>query len=101
MITEKLNTIKKIINFFEENYGFKFHNLNEKTKNILSSTNFNALQNNEKKFGFSEGVNEKFFRKGTSNQWQDILKKDQILKIEKNFYSLMEKIGYKTVYYNK
>ena len=101
LISEKLKTIKSIINFFEENYGFKFHNLNEKTENILSSTNFQALQNNEKKFGFSEGVNEKFFRKGTSNQWQDILKKDQILKIEKNFYYLMEKIGYKTVYYNK
>ena len=31
------------------------------------------------------------FRKGASNQWQDILNKDQILKIEQNFSKLMKK----------
>ncbi len=101
LISEKLKTIKKIINFFEENYGFKFHNLNKKTENIITSTHFDALKNNEEKFGFIESVNKNFFRKGLSNQWESILSKSEILKIEKNFNSLMKKFGYKTVYFNE
>ena len=52
-------------------------------------------------FGFPEAVGKKFFRKGTSNQWEYILTKDQVLSIEKKFYQLMKKIGYKIVYYKK
>ncbi len=100
LVSEKLKTIKKIINFFEENYGFKFNNLNEKTENILSSTNFKAFQSKEKSFGFVEGINKNFFRKGESNQWKNILEKSDILKIENSFHSLMKKLGYKTLYYN-
>ena len=63
--------------------------------------NFKLLKQNEAKFGFSESENRQFFRKGTSDQWQDILNKDQIFKIEQNFSTLMKKFGYKTIYHNE
>ena len=87
--------------FFQENYSFEFNNLDKKIDNIIKSTDFDLLKKHEVEFGFPEAVGKKFFRKGTSNQWENILTKDQVLSIEKKFYPLMKKIGYKIVYYNK
>ena len=101
MISNKLKTIEKIVNFFQENYSFEFNNLDKKIDNIIKSTDFDLLKKNEVEFGFPEAVGKKFFRKGTSNQWENILTKDQVLSIEKKFYPLMKKIGYKIVYYKK
>jgi len=101
MIKEKHKTVQNLIKFFENKYNFQFQNLDSKIKNIVKSTNFELLKKNETKFGFSESQNKQFFRKGTSNQWQDILNKDQIFRIEQHFNSLMKKFGYKTTYYNE
>ena len=68
---------------------------------VLLMQQLKLLKQNEAKFGFSESENRQFFRKGASNQWQDILNKDQILKIEQNFSKLMKKFGYKTIYHNE
>ena len=101
MISNKLKTIEKVVNFFQKNYSFHFNNLDKKIDNIIKSTDFDLLKKNEIEFGFPETVGKNFFRKGTSNQWKHILTKDQVLSIEKKFYPLMKKIGYKIVYYNK
>ena len=101
MIKEKHKTVHNLIKFFENKYNFQFQNLDSKITNIVKSTNFELLKKNETKFGFSESQNKQFFRKGTSNQWQDILNKDQIFRIEQHFNSLMKKFGYKTIYYNE
>ena len=101
MIKEKQKTVQKLVKFFQNNYNFQFQNLDSKIANIVKSTNFKLLKQNEAKFGFSESENRQFFRKGTSDQWQDILNKDQILKIEQNFSTLMKKFGYKTIYHNE
>ncbi len=101
MVSNKLKVIEKIVYFFQNNYSFQFNNLDIKTKNIIKSTDFELLKQNEAKFGFSEAVGKNFFNKGTSNQWKGILSKDQLFEIEKKFYPLMKKLGYKRVCYNK
>ena len=101
MVANKLEVIEKIVNFFQNNYGFKFNNLDIKIKNIIKSTDFELLKQKEAKFGFSEAVGKNFFRKGTLNQWEDVLSKNQLFDIEKKFYPLMKKIGYKIAYYKK
>ena len=101
MISNKLKTIEKLVNFFQKNYSFQFDNLDKKIDNIIKSTDFNLLKKNEVEFGFPEAVGKKFFRKGALKQWEHILTKDQVLSIEKKFYPLMKKIGYKIVYYKK
>ena len=101
MISDKFSIINNLIKFFENNYNFKFFNIDIKIKNIIESTDFQLLKKNEQKYGFSEAVNNKFFNIGTKNQWQNKLTKDQILKVEKRFYKLMKKLGYKTNYYNE
>ncbi len=101
MISDKFSIINNLIKFFENNYNFKFSNIDIKIKNIIESTDFQLLKKNEQKYGFSEAVNNKFFNIGTKNQWENKLTKDQILKVEKRFYKLMKKLGYKTNYYNE
>ena len=96
------NTLNKIIIFFEENYGCKFHNKNEVLENIMKTTNFNSLKQHEKKYGFNEapyfyfksGLAEFFFREGKSKQWKEKLSKNQISLIETNFKKTMIELGY-------
>ena len=101
MVSNKFSVINNLIKFFETNFHFKFSNLDLKIKNIINSTNFALLKKNEEIYGFSEAVNENFFNKGSISQWKNKLTKDQVLKIEKKFYPLMKKLGYKTDYYNE
>jgi len=101
MISNKMKIIKELIDFFHKNFNFEFNNLDKKIDNIIQSTDFDLLKKNEARFGFSEAVGKKFFRKGASNQWENILSKKQVYNIEKNFYPLMRKLGYKSIHYEK
>ena len=99
MISNKLEIIKKIIDFFVKNFNFQFNNLDLKIKNIIKTTSFEFLKNEEDNAGFSEAVGRKFFRTGKANQWETVLNRKQIMEIEKNFYLLMKKLDYKRIYY--
>ena len=68
MVLNKLATIKALINFFNKYYNFKFENLDVKIDNIIQSTDFKLLKENENNYGFDESVNDNFFWKGTINQ---------------------------------
>tara|TARA_B100000029_G_scaffold422478_1_gene429220 strand:- start:511 stop:1344 length:834 start_codon:yes stop_codon:yes gene_type:complete len=88
------NIIDKLINFFDKNFNHKIINVETKVKNILISTNFNNLQNEEKKIGFPEAKNSRFFNVGKSKQWQNKLNKNQIFRIEKTFKKNMQDLNY-------
>ena len=90
--TEKI--LWSIINFFDQNYKIKFSNVEKKINNIIESTNFKKLQNYEKKFGFNESRNNMFFRVGRSMQWKKELSIIEKNKIEKEFNSTMNTLGY-------
>ena len=90
--TEKI--LWSIINFFCQNYKIKFSNVEKKINNIIESTNFKKLQNYEKKFGFNESRNNMFFRVGRSMQWKKELSIIEKNKIEKEFNSTMNTLGY-------
>ena len=61
MVLNKLATIKALINFFNKYYNFKFENLDVKIDNIIQSTDFKLLKENENNYGFDESVNDNFF----------------------------------------
>ena len=94
----KLNPLiqfEKIIDYLEK--------LKVTTKNLkkinasIEDTDFEKLKKAENKDGFVEKPKENkinFFRKGTTNQWVDVLKKDQINKIENKFFNEMKELGY-------
>ena len=87
--------IKKIKNFFEDNFSIEIESFGIKLKNILKTTSFNYMKDIEIKNGFDEAMPwGKFFRKGKKEQWKDILNKKQILKIEENFSKYMSKFDY-------
>ena len=46
--------LNQIINFFINNYGFNFNNIEIVVDNILETTHFNQLHKNEKRQGFKE-----------------------------------------------
>ncbi len=98
LVYNKKYTIKKIVNFFTEKFGFKFSNIDEKIENIIQLTNFNKLQQAEINGGFGEATNGLFFREGKKNQWKKKLKDNQIKNIEDTFKDLMKKYEYELNY---
>ena len=64
-------------------------------KNIIQSTSFDNLKNEENEKGFSEAPKDKkFFSVGKMNQWRSILTNEQINKIQIKFIDIMKKFNY-------
>ena len=94
LVYNKKNTIFSIIKFFNKNFKIKFIDLDNKIQKILESTDFEKLKKEEEKRGFKEATNGPFFRSGKKNQWEKILNKDQIKKLENKFSKTMLAFGY-------
>ena len=95
LVYNKLETTKEIINFFENNYNLKIENKIQKIENIIKTTNFEKMKNEEIKKGFIESnKNSNFFSVGKKNEWKKILNKEQIIKLENKFSEVMKKFNY-------
>ena len=95
LIIKKEVIVNEIINFFEKNYNFKFENKDEKIQNIIASTNFLKLKEEEAQKGFEESTNHNsFFSVGKKNQWKSILSNEQTKIIEKKFCKVMKDFNY-------
>ncbi|HJN84314.1 MAG TPA: sulfotransferase domain-containing protein [Candidatus Pelagibacter bacterium] len=86
-IVRLLNFIKKFINFDCSE---------KKILNIIKSTSFEKLKKTEEIEGFEEASNSsiKFFNLGPNNNWKNVLNKNLINNIEKNFNKEMKELRY-------
>ena len=100
LVYDKKSVILKLVDFFHLNYGFTFTNLEEKISNIIDSTEFNKLKDQEYARGFDESVNKNFFNIGKKNQWVDKLNKADILKIERVLIKILKEHKYEIKYFN-
>ena len=102
LLKETKQTINQIADFFVQNYGFDFKNIETKINNILETTSFGLLLKSEKQQGFNEapyffskkGSADYFFRKGKDRQWEKELTSAQLNKIEDSFEATMKELGY-------
>ncbi len=97
LVYSKKKIITELIDFFEVNYNIKIKNKNEKVVNIINSTTFEKMKEDEKNYGFNESnQNSVFFSVGEKNQWRNMLNKSQITNLEKKFGKTMNRFNYKT-----
>ncbi len=95
LVYHKEKELKRIINFFEKNYGFGFKNLDLKVENILMSTSFENLKNEEKEKGFLEATEfSEFFSVGKKEQWINKLNSKQLKLIKSKFKKQMDQLNY-------
>ena len=95
LVYNKRKVINNLITFFEKNFNFKFNNKDAKINNILKSTDFNKLKEEESKKGFIEATEyNRLFSVGKKNQWKSKLTKKQISQLEQKFKSVMKKFNY-------
>ncbi len=95
LVYNKNIVLEEIVNFFIENYNFKFTGIEDKIRNILISTDFNKLKKEEKEKKFFGNKKHDFFSVGKKDQWKEVLSTKQIEKIENQFRYIMKKFGYK------
>ena len=99
LINNPFDTFSKVIshlNYLFRKLSFPLETNAERIRKCIQISNFNNLQNLEKKLGFDENIKSGafFFNKGTTNQWQDELNDKIIYKIEKKFKKEMKELNY-------
>ncbi len=99
LINNPFDTFSKVIshlNYLFRKLSFPLETNAERIRKCIEISNFNNLQNLEKKLGFSDNIKSgaTFFNKGTTNQWQDELNHKIIYKIEKKFKKEMKELNY-------
>ena len=89
----------KLTNYLENIINIKFDK--NKIENAINSTSFETLKNKELKEGFIEGAKDKtndgkkrFFNLGPENKWKNLVKKEIVDEVEKNFEIEMKELNY-------
>ena len=93
MVNKTTETFSQILHYLSKIQGFKIDT--KKLQYSIEQTNFQTLSNLEKKQGFREkGEGKFFFRKGEIGDWKRVLTKKQTHKIENAFSKEMVNLGY-------
>jgi len=72
--------------------------IDRKVDYAIEMTQFDELKRQEKRAGFIEASkNTKFFKRGTSGHWKDILTDEQVARIEEDHGEMMQRLGYELV----
>lgn len=96
LLKDTASVLKSTIIFLNQFLKEKIDISEEKILRVVDECKFDNLQMLEAKKGFNErGVNqEKFFRKGIKDEWQSLLSKKLMKKIEANFSDEMKELNY-------
>ena len=101
LVGETFFVFKNIIQFINKLMNNKQAFNKDKAVNAIKNTSFEKLQNLEKQYGFSEAVTKKgtkeklrFFNLGKANNYQNILSKNLINKMNNEYKKELEKYNY-------
>ena len=101
LVFKKKSTLIKIFKFIQK-LGVKDFEINMiKLNKIIKTSDFNMMQDLEKKIDFKEAElveetkkRKQFFKYGPKNDWRKLLKKEYSSKIEEIFKKEMTELGY-------
>ena len=101
LVGETFFVFKNIIQFINKLMNNKQAFNKDKAVNAIKNTSFEKLQNLENQYGFSEAVTKKgtkeklkFFNLGKANNYQNILSKNLINKMNNEYKKELEKYNY-------
>ena len=98
LVKNPLEEFTKVTDFISKVLRVKFSK--EQIENAVKLSSFRNLQSMEKKYGFTEsstnneGVKNKFFYLGPSNDWNNILESNLVEEINKKYSTEMSELGY-------
>ena len=99
LIVNPKSEFDRIINYIERLLEVNFDK--KKVDNALTTTSFEILKNKEIEEGFIESAkkkegegNKRFFNLGPENKWENLLDKNIVIEIEKEFETEMRELGY-------
>jgi hypothetical protein len=95
LLADTVTEFRKILCMY---YGIE--NVDEyKLQRAVKLSEFSKVKKKAKDKGFDESSNHtEFFKRGTSNNWQDVLTEEQVRQIEQDHGEVMERLGYKLEY---
>ena len=100
-VKDRKSTFLKVLRFIHYLNKTEFVVDEIKLKNVVETTDFEHLQNLEKKFGFQEALKDRkkskvstFFKMGKKRKWKKTLDPEIVKKIEENFEKEMKELQY-------
>jgi hypothetical protein len=96
MLADTAGILRSTINFINQFIKIKIEIDEKKISKVVEECKFDKLQKLENKIGFDEKKNNpnNFFRKGKTNEWQEILSEELTTKLTEKFSSEMKKLNY-------
>ena len=94
LVYSKEKVINTILEFFEKNYNIVLDNKNFKIKNVIKTTEFSRMKEEEKTKGFEESNISNFFNVGKKEQWRKKLDKNYVKILNNEFKNTMNKFKY-------
>lgn len=96
MLADTAGILRSTINFINQFIKIKIEIDEKKISKVVEECKFDKLQKLENKIGFDEKENNpnNFFRKGKTNEWQEVLSEELTTKLTEKFSSEMKKLNY-------
>jgi len=96
LLSDPASVLIKTISFINNFINLKVEIKDDKISKVIDECKFDNLKKLEEKKSFEESktISSNFFRKGKKNEWETVLPKKLVEKLEQNFLKEMKELNY-------